>query len=244
MILRKLLSFFLPFALAAASLTVCAAPPLRVGINSSYAPFEAVDDHGRLSGFDIDLVNAWARSQGVTVKFVNLPWPNLLPALEAGRVDMVVSAVAVTPQRLQRFDFSRPYYHEAQVLLLPRTSRHEDPRSLTAIGVLSGSSGIGWLSRQGVRAEAMKLYDGVPPMVADLKSGAIDGVFGDLHALRRAAASDAALRMVSKPQYGQDAYAFVVKKGNRALLDRANRGLDALEKGRVIDKLRQAYPGL
>lgn len=244
MFFRRMIVLVLSLGLLAFAAPARCAPPVRVGINSSYAPFESVDDHGRLSGFDIDLVNAWARTQGLTVKFVNLPWPSLLAALESGRVDMIVSAVAVTPERQKRFDFSRPYYHEPQVLLLPATTRREDPRQLGAIGVLSGSSGIGWLARLGVRPSAMKPYDGVPPMVADLKAGEIDGVFGDLHALRRVAASDASLRLVMRPQYGQDAYAFVVRKGNRALLDRANTGLQQLENARVIERLRRAYPGL
>ena len=70
------------------SVSVNASEVIRVGINSSYPPFETVDDQGHLSGFDIDLVNAWAQNQGVQVKFVNLPWPRLLESLSQGRVDM------------------------------------------------------------------------------------------------------------------------------------------------------------
>jgi polar amino acid transport system substrate-binding protein len=244
MSVRKLWLCCLTVALLVFNLQSRATPVIRVGINSSYAPFESVDDRGRLAGFDIDLVNAWARTQGVAIKFVNLPWPRLLESLEAGRVDMVVSAVAISPERLRRFDFSRPYFQEPQVLLLPVASRREEPKTLAAVGVLAGSSGIDWLARQGVRPAAMKLFDGVPPMVAALKAGDIDGAFGDLHALRRAAAHEASLRMVIRPQYGRDDYAFVVKKGNRALLERANRGLEALEARGGIERLRRAYPGL
>jgi polar amino acid transport system substrate-binding protein len=236
--------FFLTLLLVFAGLPARAAVLVRVGINASYAPFESVDDSGRLSGFDIDLVNAWARAEGVTVKFVNLPWPNLLASLESGRVDMIVSAVAVTPERQRRFDFSVPYYFEPQVLLVPTAAQHDDPRELASIGALAGSSALDWLARLGVRPAALQRYDGVPPMLADLRSGAIDGVFGDLHALRRAVATDASLRVISKPQYGRDAYAFVVKKGNRAMLDRANAGLRMLRQSGGIDRLLHAYPGL
>lgn len=219
-----------------------AAPAVRVGINASYAPFETVDDRGRLSGFDIDLVNAWSQQQKVPVKFVNLAWPQLLDALAEGRVDMVVSAVAVTPARRARFAFSRPYYYEPQVLLLPADGRQEDPRRLSSIGVLAGSSAEGWLARLGVRSGALERYDGLPPMMADLRAGRIDAAFGDAHALRRAAVGG--LRLVSRPQFGQDAYAFVLRKNDRALLARADAGIAALLADGTVERLRHRYPGL
>lgn len=223
---------------------VQAAQPIRVGINASYPPFETVDDHGRLSGFDIDLVNAWAQNQRVQVKFVNLPWTRLLDSLSQGRVDMVVSAVAVTPERSRRFHFSRAYYHEPQVLLLPVQNRVDDPAALSSIGVLNGSSSLNWLLRMKLKPDTIQGFDGVPPMISDLRSGKIQAAFGDQHAMRRAAAGDTSLRVVHKPAFGQDAYAFVVRKGQPGLLDQANRGLAALEANGALARLKQAYPGL
>ena len=150
---------------------------IRVGINASYAPFETVDDVGHLSGFDIDLVKAWAKNQGVQVKFVNLTWPRLLDSLTEGQVDMAVSAIAVTPERRQRFDLSRPYYYEPQVLLLPSGERREDPRVLTTIGILTGSSALGWLARLGVHSDSIQQYEGVPPMMAALRTGDLQAAF-------------------------------------------------------------------
>ncbi|WP_215777334.1 transporter substrate-binding domain-containing protein [Paludibacterium sp. B53371] len=221
-----------------------AAGVVRVGINASYAPFESVDDHGRLSGFDIDVVNAWAKTQGKSVKLVNLAWPMLLPALTEGRVDMVVSAVAITPARQQHFDFSRPYFYEPQVLLIPARGGRTDPRSIESIGVLADSSAIGWLQRLGVPAAALRLYPGLPPMLADLKSGDVHAIFGDLHALRRADAEDPSLRLISRPSFGQDAYAFVVRKGDHALLAAANDGLARMQADGTLARLRKAWPGL
>jgi ABC-type amino acid transport substrate-binding protein len=221
-----------------------AAAVIRVGINASYPPFETVDDHGRLSGFDIDLVNAWAKNQGVQVKFVNLAWPHLLESLTQGRVDMVVSAVAVTAERSKAFAFSRPYYYEPQVMVLSAGRRVQDPRSLTSVGVLSGSSSLVWLTRLKLRSDAVKLYDGLPPMISDLSAGKIQAAFGDQHAMRRVSASDPNLHQLSQPEFGQDAYAFVVRKGQRALLERANKGLAALETSGTLARLKLAYPGL
>ncbi|TDR77906.1 transporter substrate-binding domain-containing protein [Paludibacterium purpuratum] len=223
---------------------VWAAGVVRVGINASYAPFESVDDHGRLSGFDIDVVTAWAKTQGVTVKLVNLPWPQLLGALSDGRVDMVVSAVADTPERRARFELSQPYHYEPQVLLVPAHGGKDDVRAIDGIGVLIDSSAIGWLRRLRVPDAALRRYNGLPPMLADLKAGDLQGAFGDLHVLRRASAGDPSLRLVSRPDFGQDAYVFVVRKGDRALLTQANQGLARMTADGTLKRLHQSWPGL
>ena len=157
---------------------------------------------------------------------------------------MVVSAIAVTPERQQSFSFSRPYYYEPQVLLRPAASREDDPRALSAIGVLTGSSALGWLSRLGVRPAAMQLYDGLPPMIVDLRHGTIQAAFGDAHAMFQASNGDPSLRVVRKPAFGQDAYAFVLRKDEPALLAQTNHGLAALQSAGTINKLRLSYPGL
>ena len=223
---------------------VRAAELIRVGINSSYAPFENVDDQGHLSGFDFDVVNAWAKNQRVQVKFVNLTWPRLLESLASGQVDMIVSAVAITAQRQKTFDFSRPYYYEPQVLLLPASRRVADVRRFNAIGVLTDSSAQGWLTRLSVPASALQSYDGLPPMIADLRAGKIQAAFGDQHAMRYAAALDPSLHLLRQPEFGMDAYAFVVRKGNHALQAQANRGLAALQASGALARLKQGYPGL
>ena len=224
--------------------TAWAGTVVRVGINASYAPFESVDDHGRLSGFDIDVVTAWAKTQGVTIKLVNLPWPQLLNGLSAGRVDMVVSAIADTPARAARFELSRPYYEEPQVLLVPARGGQDDPRAMARIGVLDDSSAIDWLARLKVPPSALRRYSGLPPMLADLASGDLQAVFGDLHVLHRAQAGDASLRLVSRPAFGRDAYVFVIRKGDRALLAQANQGLARMAADGSLARLRQAWPGL
>ena len=81
-------------------------------------------------------------------------------------------------------------------------------------------------------------------MMAALRTGDLQAAFGDLHAMQSASAMDPSLRIVHKPAFGQDAYVFVVRKGDHALLDQANRGLAALDASGQLARLKQSYPGL
>ena len=53
----------------------------------------------------------------VTVKFVTMPFAKLLPALEAGQVDMVLSGMTMTPKRNRKVAFVGPYYVSGKGIL-------------------------------------------------------------------------------------------------------------------------------
>jgi polar amino acid transport system substrate-binding protein len=57
----------------------------------------------------VDLVEILADSMGVKAKLVVLPFPDLLPALQKGEIDMIVSGMAITPERNTKVAFVGPY---------------------------------------------------------------------------------------------------------------------------------------
>lgn len=86
-----------------------APPPLRVGLEAKYPPFESKTAAGKLEGLDVDLAEAIGRHLGREVTFADMDFDALIPELEAGRLDLVCSAVSRTPERAERVDFSLPY---------------------------------------------------------------------------------------------------------------------------------------
>jgi polar amino acid transport system substrate-binding protein len=92
---------------------------LRVGMDASFPPFEAIVADGTLAGFDVDLAQELGRRLGVEVQFVaNLPYDGLYDALAVGRVDAVISALVVNPARMADFAYSTPYFDAGQVLVV------------------------------------------------------------------------------------------------------------------------------
>ena len=81
---------------------------LRVGM-STFVPWAMRDKRGRLIGFEIDVARKLARDMGVRAEFVPTPWDGIIPALQSGAFDIVISGMSITPERAQVVDFTAPY---------------------------------------------------------------------------------------------------------------------------------------
>ncbi len=72
---------------------------LRVALSGNQPPFNTKNRSGDLMGLEVDLANMLGDAFGLRVEFVIKPFPELLPALKASEVDMVMSGMAITPSR-------------------------------------------------------------------------------------------------------------------------------------------------
>jgi polar amino acid transport system substrate-binding protein len=82
---------------------------LVVGTSGTQPPMSATNKKGELVGMDVDLSKAMANALGVKLRFVQMPFAELLPALEAGKVDMVLSGMTITAERNKKTAFVGPY---------------------------------------------------------------------------------------------------------------------------------------
>src|SRR5262245_10384882 len=81
-----------------------------VGTAASMPPLNMRTKTGEIIGMEVDLARAMATSMKVKLRLAPMAFADLLPALEAGRVDMVLSGVTITPERNMRFAFVGPYF--------------------------------------------------------------------------------------------------------------------------------------
>jgi len=81
---------------------------LRVGTTGDYTPFSLKTADGKLVGADIDMAHALADNIGVSIEFVPTTWGTLLGDFSAGRFDIAVGGVTITPERAAKGDFSLP----------------------------------------------------------------------------------------------------------------------------------------
>src|SRR5215216_5917639 len=82
---------------------------LRVGLDPTYPPFDTLVD-GKVAGYDAALGTAIAADLGAQVEFKTLALDTLYDALEAGDVDMLISALPIIPERRDKVRYSTPYY--------------------------------------------------------------------------------------------------------------------------------------
>lgn len=90
---------------------------LIVAMSGTQPPLNAKNKKGELIGLEVELARILAASLGVKAKLVTKPFPELLPSLEKGDVDMVISGVTITPERNSRVAFAGPYFISGKSLL-------------------------------------------------------------------------------------------------------------------------------
>jgi polar amino acid transport system substrate-binding protein len=98
---------------------VQAAGVLRIGLDASFPPFEALDETGAVTGVDVELAHLIAARLGVRAEFANIGFDGLYDALQAGRVDAVISGLPYDERRTRDVIYSQPYFNAGQVLVVP-----------------------------------------------------------------------------------------------------------------------------
>src|SRR5262249_51692721 len=83
---------------------------LRIGL-STFVPWSMRDKKGDLIGFEIDVGNRVAGDMGVKAEFVPTAWDGIIPALIAGKFDVIISGMSITLQRNLTVNFTIPYAH-------------------------------------------------------------------------------------------------------------------------------------
>ncbi|NND69840.1 MAG: amino acid ABC transporter substrate-binding protein, partial [Halioglobus sp.] len=136
--------FFLLF-LVALPHTVSGAT-LRVGMSVDYPPL-TYKQEGRVVGLEVDNARAVAELLGMQLELVELPFTGLIPALEQGRIDVIMSGLSKTPERAERIVFVEPYLDIGQmgITLVDKAGAFLQPWSIyregLRVGVEPGTTG-------------------------------------------------------------------------------------------------------
>ncbi len=101
---------------------ILARKELVVGTAASMPPLNMTLTHGQIAGLEIDLAQMFASGMGVKLTIKVLPFNGLLPALEAGDIDIVLSGMTITPERNMKFAFAGPYFASGKSILARRAN--------------------------------------------------------------------------------------------------------------------------
>lgn len=177
---------------------------LVVGTDATYPPFSYLDDAG-YNGFDVQLAQRLAERLGVGVEFVSISYDGLYDAIRAGRVDIVVSAVAPIPELGEDFSYSVPYLNAGQVMVVraseTRVKSVDDLSGLT-VGVELGSLADVEARRLQGATEDVTLrssYHWPPEALRALRRGEVDVVITDLVSALSFAQRDGGVRILERP---------------------------------------------
>ena len=158
-----------------------------IGTAADFPPFEFIDENGKITGFDIELVTKILENLNYTVEVKDIAFDSLIPSLQSDKIDIIAAAMTITEERDAVIDFSIPYYNADQSVLIKKGSGVEinsshDLENFTAsianltIGSQTGTTGAAWVQENLIDTGMMdednlKLYDLYIDAVADLDIG-------------------------------------------------------------------------
>lgn len=247
-------------ALAAASLmftasaSLGAANRITIGTEGVYPPFTFLDDHGQITGYDVEVVKAIAQRTGMEVTFVPTPWDSMFLALDSRKFDAVANQIARTPAREQKYQFSASYLSSGAQVIVRKDRAGSFSHGLADLKGLKVGTGVGSnysklledYNRSNGNAIDLKYYDGnLTTVLQDIVAGRLDATFNDrLTVGYNVAKLGLDVKLVGAPVDHVPAhFAFRKDAQGEALARRFDQGLEALRKDGSLARLSQKWFG-
>ena len=217
-----------------------------IAMEGTWAPWTYHDENDELVGYDVEVGKAIAEKLGVTATFVEGEWDGLLAGLDAGRYDIMVNGVGITPERQEKYDFTTPYAYNRTAVIV-----RGDYNEIASMEDLNGKNTANTISS--TYAEQAESYGATVTGVDDLNqtielllAGRIDAtlnaevVFADY----QNAHPEANIKIAA---YSDDVeqVAIPVRKGTdtATLLEAINQALAELDADGTLSELSVKYFG-
>lgn len=210
---------------------------LTVGSDIPYPPFE-FRKGGKLTGFDIDLMNEIAARLGLEPKYVDTGFDTIFTQLAGGRFDVVIAASTITPEREEQVNFSDPYYNSQQSLTVQSDSGISSVDDLTdgmTVAVQNGTTGKAWAEENLPDGVDIRAFPEGPDGYTALEAGQVDAVINDEPTAIAEIAERDGLE-IAETIDTQEGYGIAVDPNNEALLEAVNAALaEMVEDGTYSD---------
>jgi polar amino acid transport system substrate-binding protein len=218
---------------------------LRVAMELAYPPFETKDDAGAPSGLSVDFIRDFGAAYGYDVVIENTAWDGLIPSLQTGKADCVISSMTITPERGEVIDFSDPYAR-AQLAILANsasgiTTIDDLNRPDMTVAVKTGSTGDIYATKNLTEAQITRLAD-ESACVTEVVQGKADGfIYDQLTIYRNQADNPTTTAAVFIPFQDAESWGIAVQKGNAELLGQLNEFIAKSRADGEFDRLTERY---
>lgn len=218
---------------------VSAKEPLRVGIAPDYPPL-AYRDGGELTGIEVAAAEVLGQQLDRKIKYVEKDFSALIPALQAGEIDIIMSGLSITPERSQQVQFSKPYLQAGQIPII----RFADAarfsfkgaifRPGVSVAVVQGSTGELFARKQLQQAKVVSTAS-ISEAFSLLKGGQVDFLLHDAPTSWSLANDKRYEDLISlNHALTEEQLGWAVRKDNNALLQDVNTQLDWMQKNGML----------
>lgn len=228
--LRRLL----PILLFVFSAALANAETLKVGVSPDYPPLAYLQE-GRIVGIEADNARAVSEIIGQQMKMVPMPFKELIPALQAGKIDVIMSGMSVTDERAQLVTFSEPYMQMGQMAIMhkDKVSRFAQPwavyREGVRIGVEPGTTGAAFADNE-LKDAQVSFYTDAAAAFQGLRKDEIDLYIHDAPTSWQLATSSDNGDLISLySPLTDEMLAWAVRKDDDGLAGELNRALGLMK---------------
>ena len=219
---------------------------LKVGTEPTFAPFEFQKEGSKeFDGFDMDLIRAIGKQMNMKVEILNMGFDALIPAINAGNIDLAIAGMSITPDRQKAVDMSDPYYVAGLVVVVGKDNaavKSVNDLNNKGIAVQIGTTGAERAAK--VPGAKVKNFNTNAEVFLELKNKGVEAVIIDKpvaeYFLATGGGKDFA-KIVGDTMEAES-YGISLKK-NSPLTKEINKALLDLKKNGEYDKLYAKWFG-
>ena len=220
---------------------------LVVATDATLIPMSFIDDSGKISGFEPDLVYALAKEVGVKLELVNVEWAGIFGGLLTNKFDAAVSSITILEERKKKMAFSVPYLKSGVVLVVRKdmeevNSLNEAKNKDLVIAAQVGTTAYFLLEKDpGIRRKGYQQYGHA---ITDLIKGEVDAVAGESTGTLYYKANEAKLFQkikIAGEIITEEHYGIALRKNDVKLVASINSALQTLLENGTIQRLHDKW---
>jgi polar amino acid transport system substrate-binding protein len=217
---------------------------------NAYPPLQFLDAGGAAVGWEYDAMAEIAKRLNITVKYENISWDAMIPAVSEGQFDMGMTGITIRDDRKDKVDFSDPYMRSEMLMMVrgdetrftDAASFGADPELLMAAQPGTTPFYVGVYEVLDGNEENARIvkFETFGAGLEALRTGDVDLVLSDSTAANGyVAASDGGLKIIGAPLGAED-FGFIFPKGSD-LVAPMNAAIAALKADGTIDALNKKW---
>jgi polar amino acid transport system substrate-binding protein len=221
---------------------------LIVGMEVSFFPFEYANEKGEPIGFDVDIAQLAAKELGVEIEIRDMEFAGLIPALQSGKIDMIISGMTRTLTREKTVSFTQPYFETGLCVLLSKkrapdlkdVSELNSPDRILAVKL--GTTGDLITGKLFPKAQVNR-YKEETACVREVVTGRADAfLYDQLSISKHQKENPDTTRALLKP-FTYEPFAIAIRKGDADFLGWLNLYLETIRADGRYQELYQKYFG-
>jgi arginine/ornithine transport system substrate-binding protein len=227
------------------------ADSLRYCNEADFPPFSYKTAAGAVEGFDIDVANYICKHMGVECELIVQEWTGIIPAMEAGKCDIIISSMTINPERKEKVLFSKAYYLNPYTFVAPKTTTfeiNEEGLKGKTLCMFKNSTPLKWLDAKFKGVVEIKYYDGAQAIKTDLVAGRCDAwletmpsIYGTIINTPEGENFHFVGPQLTDPEWFGEGAGIAVRLGEDELIGKVNAAVDAMYADGTFKQINDKY---